>query len=500
MIVPEGFIVWSVLAPVLILLGFALLSLLLAVFQSDRSGVGAVALVGVASAAVFAFHLLMEAGHGSAEAGFGLRYLADVPATAFTLVILLGTALAILVGQGTLQRFKLDQPEYFPLLLLAAIGAVVMVSAGDLITLLLGLEIMSLASYALVAWRTDVRASQEAGLKYFLLGAFGSALFIYGIALTFGAGGAFDYASLMAVFAAPGFEAHVTALLGAVLILAGLGFKVAFVPFHQWAPDVYTGAPTPVTAFMAVVVKAAAFGALLRIASTLFASLETLALGAVLPGVLAVLIAATLLVGNLGALLQPGVKRMLAYSAVAHAGYLGLAVLGAGEAGIAAAGYYLAAYTLMSGGAFAVLTQLVGDDDRGDTIERFAGLGRTRPYLAAAMAVCLLSLAGIPPLAGFIGKVLVIQAAIAAGQGVLAVVAIIASVIAVVYYARVVVAMYFREPEGGAARPPEVRDGPAVRVAIGIAAVGTVLLGLLPGWWYSLLEQGQNLLVYVALR
>ncbi len=496
-LLPEGFIVWSVLAPALFLLGFALLTLLLGVFQRDRGFVAAVALTGIAGAAVFALHFLMEAQRGSAESGFGLRYLADAHASAFTLVILLGTALAVLVGQGTLERLDLDHPEYFPLLLLSATGAVVMVSAGDLITLLLGLEIMSLAVYVLAAWRSDVRQSQEAGLKYFLLGSFASALFIYGIALTYGAGGHFDYASLMAVFAATGFEAHITALLGAVLIIAGLGFKVAFVPFHQWAPDVYTGAPTPVTTFMAVVVKTAAFGALLRVAATIFAGLEAGALGAILPGVLVVLIGATLVVGNLGALLQAGVKRMLAYSAVAHAGYLGLAVVAAGADGMAAAGFYLAAYTLMTAGAFAVLTQVMDDDDRGDTIEHFAGLGRRRPWLAAAMAVCLLSLAGIPPFAGFIGKVLVIQAAITAGHVVLAVLAVVTSVVAVVYYARVVVAMYFRE-QSSAARLPERPASRSVDVAIGIAAVGTLLLGLLPGLWYTLLEQGQNLLVFVS--
>ena len=499
MIPAEGFIVWSVLAPALTLLFFAGLTLLLAVFQQDRGFIAGIALTGVGAAAVFALNLLMEAQAGAAEAGFGLRYLADVPATAFTLIILLGTALAMLVAQGTLARMRLDHPEYYPLLLLSATGAVVMVSAGDLITLLLGLEIMSLAVYALAAWRTEARQSQEAGLKYFLLGAFASALFIYGIALTYGAGGHFDYAMLMAAFTQPGFEAHVTALLGAVLILAGLGFKVAFVPFHQWAPDVYTGAPTPVTTFMAVVVKTAAFGALLRIASTVFASLEAGALGALLPGVLAVLIGATLIVGNFGALLQSGVKRMLAYSAVAHAGYLGLAVLAADQAGIAAAGFYLAAYTCMSIGAFAVLSAMMDDDDGGDGIERFAGLARTRPWLAAAMAVSLASLAGIPPLAGFIGKVLVIQAAIQVGQVALAVLAIVTSVVAVVYYARVVVAMYLREPSA-AARASERPVARPLGVAALVAVVGTVVLGLAPGVWYGLIDHGQNLLVYVSLR
>jgi NADH-quinone oxidoreductase subunit N len=500
MTLPEGFLVWSVLAPALLLLGFAMLTLLLAVFQPDRRFVAGIALTGVLSAGVFAFNLLMEAHAGAAAAGFGVRYLADTHATAFTLVILLGTALAVLVGQGTLERLGLDHPEYFPLLLLSATGAVVMVCAGDLITLLLGLEIMSLAVYALAAWRTDARPSQEAGLKYFLLGAFGSALLIYGIALTYGASGYFDYANLMAAFTAPGFDAHVTALIGAVLVLAGLGFKVAFVPFHQWAPDVYTGAPTPVTAFMAVVVKTAAFGALLRVASTVFASLETGALGALLPGILVVLVGATLVVGNLGALLQAGVKRMLAYSAVAHAGYLGLAVLAASGTGMAAAGFYLIAYTLTSVGAFAILSHVMDADERGDTIEHFAGLGRSRPALAAALAVCLLSLAGIPPLAGFVGKVLVIQAAIAAGHAALAVLAIATSVVAVVYYARVVVAMYFREPVGRLTRVTEPAIRRSLAAAIGIAVAGTVLLGVAPGLWYTLLDQGQQLLAFVPVR
>ncbi len=498
MTVPEGFIVWSVLAPALILFGFALLTLLLAVFQQDRGFLAGVALTGIAGAAVFAFHLLMEAQHGVAESGFGLRYLADAHASALTLVILLGTALAVLVGQGTLERMRLDHPEYFPLLLLSATGGVVMVSAGDLITLLLGLEILSLPVYVLAAWRSDLRQSQEAGLKYFLLGAFASALFIYGIALTYGAGGHFDYANLMAAFSASGFEANLVALLGGAFLLAGLGFKVALAPFHQWAPDVYTGAPTPVTTFMSVVVKTAAFGALLRIAATVFASLEPGVFGGLLPGVLVVLVGATLIVGNLGALLQPGVKRMLSYSAVAHAGYLGLAVLAAGDRGMAAAGFYLAAYTLMNAGVFAALTQVMDDDDRGDGIDRFAGLARSRPWLAAAMAVCLLSLAGIPPFAGFIGKVLVIQGAFGTGHGFLAALAILMSIVAVVYYARVVVAMYFREPSGAVRTQPS--RSRSVGAAIAIAVIGTIVLGIAPGLWYTLLDRGQNLLVFVAAR
>lgn len=490
MIVPPDFIVLSVLAPALTLLLFALLTLIYAVVGSDRSSAGAIAIVGILTAALVTLYQLMKTQMGAAEAGFGMRFLSDAPATAFTMVILLGTLLAVLVSQGELARLRLDHPEYYPLVLLSATGAIVLASAGDLITMLLGLEIMSLAVYALAAWRQGSRQSEEAGMKYFLLGAFGSALLIYGIALTFGAAGRFDFAGIAAVYGTPGYGFGTLATLGGVLILAGLGFKAALVPFHQWAPDVYTGAPTPVTAFMAVVVKTAAFAVLVRIASTVYAALGATAVGELLPVALGILVGATLVVGNFGALLQRGVKRMLAYSSVAHAGYLGLGVLVAGTVGTAAVMVYLTAYTLMTVGAFAVLSAVTSDDDRGDELERFAGLASRRPYLAAAMTVFLLSLAGIPPLAGFVGKVLVFQAALAAGYGSLAVLGIATSVVAVVYYARVVTYMYFRDPEGEVGRPL----GRSLSVAVAIALAGTIAFGLLPGFWHEVVLRGQILL------
>jgi NADH-quinone oxidoreductase subunit N len=267
------------------------------------------------------------------------------------------------------------------------------------------------------------------------------------------------------------------------MILAGLGFKVAFAPFHQWAPDVYTGAPTPVTAFMSVVVKAAAFAALLR-----FTSLLLPALPGLVTTLLVIMIALTLLIGNLGALLQNGLKRMLAYSAVAHAGYLGLAVLAVSATGVRAAIWYMTAYALMNAGAFAVLTLLTDKNDKGDALERFAGLGYTRPGLAAALSIFLLSLAGIPLFAGFVGKVLVFQAAIDAGYIALAVLGILTSVVAVVYYIRPIAYMYFRESEY---EPLQVESS-MTRWAIGAAAALTVLLGIFPGWWYGILALGRS--------
>jgi NADH-quinone oxidoreductase subunit N len=476
---------WAVLLPPLSLLMVAALGVIFALSQRDSRLTAGVSLLGIVTAAIFNLTLFMNDRLGDLQTGFGLRYLADQPALAINFVILIGTTLALLMSYDYLERTGLDHPEYYPLMLLAATGAMVMTAAGDLVTLLLGLEIMSLAVYVLSAWRQNSRESEEAGMKYFLLGAFASAFLIYGIAMTYGATGAFVYTDIAAALAADGFAQMPLATLGALLVLVGLAFKVALAPFHQWAPDVYTGAPTPVTAFMSVVVKAAAFAALLRVASLVFPGVLPL-----LEPVFAIMVALTLVVANFAALLQRGVKRMLAYSAVAHAGYLGLAVLAAGDVGMRAASWYLLAYAFMNIGAFAVLSLVTDRNDRGDTLERFAGLGRSRPGLALMMTLFLLSLAGIPPLAGFTGKILVFQAAIEAGYLWLAILGIVTAIVAVVYYLRVITFMYFREPEH---ELPHVRSR-ATGLAVLIAALGTVLLGIFPGWWYGALQVGRTLL------
>jgi NADH-quinone oxidoreductase subunit N len=478
---------WIAFAPALTLLVVACIAILFAVFQPEEGKATAlIALVGVVFAFILNLNEFLQGWRlGVYHSSFGGRFIADAPALAFNFVILVGVFLAILIAYDYLERTHLDHPEYYPLLLLSACGAMVMASAGDLITLVLGLEIMSLAVYVLSAWRQNARESEEAGMKYFLLGAFASAFLIYGIAMMYGATGHFTYAGIASALQADGFNKFFYASLGGVMLIAGLGFKVAFAPFHQWAPDVYTGAPTSVTAFMGVVVKAGAFAAFLRVVASFFPELPP-----VVTQVLAVMIFLTLVIGNLGALMQTSLKRMLAYSAVGHAGYLGLALLNAGGTGINAAAWYLMAYTLMTAGAFAVLTLLTDKNDYGDTIERFAGLGKTKPFLAVSLTIFLLSLAGIPLLAGFVGKILVFQAAIQAGYTALAVAAVITSVIALVYYVRPIVYMYFRESEYV---PMENKSG-ATRFAIIFALAGTVLLGVFPGWWYGLLEAGQRLL------
>lgn len=358
-----------------------------------------------------------------------------------------------------------------------------MVSAGDLITLVLGLEILSLPVYALAAFRVRQRISQEAGMKYFLLGAFASAILIYGAALMYGAGGSFAYADLQLALGASGFTFLASA--GALLVFAGLGFKAAMAPFHQWAPDVYTGAPTTVTTFMSVVVKVAAFAGLTRFVVALFPQLDP-----VLMTIIGAVVIATLLVGNLAALAQQSVKRLLAYSAVAHAGYLGLALLLTDPAGTVAIAWYLTAYTVMNAGAFIVLTIVSQNGEKNDSFTAFSGLGKREPFLAFTMTIFMLSLGGIPPLAGFAGKFLVFEAAIHGGYIWLAVVGILTSVIALVYYFRVIIQMWFVKPSSSARAL--VSDG-AERLGLVLALGATVLLGIFPAWWEDLIRVGKGL-------
>lgn len=463
---------WLVLSPALTLLITAAIALMYGLGDRDsRAGAG-IALVGAVFAGILNYSLF----RADDTSAFNGRFLADGMATSINFVILAGLALAVLISWNYLRRGDLEQPEYYPLMLLAATGAMVMTAAGDVITMVLGLEIMSLAVYVLTAWRPGrtaaARNSQEAGMKYFLLGATGSAVFIYGIALTYGATGSFSYAGIAAAAQDPAFSQPLLLGIGALFLFAGLGFKAAIFPFHQWAADAYTGAPTPVTAFMSVVVKTAAFAALLRMAAQ-FLPLSSPALFEII----AWLVGLTMVIGNFSALAQNGIKRMLAWSSVAHAGYLGLAVLAAGESGIQAATFYLLAYTLMTAGAFAVLARVTDAEDGGDTLQHLAGLGRRRPALALGLTLFMLSLGGIPPLAGFAGKFLVFSAAIQAGWIVLAAVGILTSAVALYYYFRVVRYIYF-EPSSELALP-EARDR-AGGLAVALAAAGIVVLGAFP--------------------
>ncbi len=393
-------------------------------------------------------------------------------------LLCLVAALSVLMSLDTLEVNGVTRGEYYPLLLFAVAGGMVMAAATDLVVMFLGLETMSMAVYVLAGMGKARRRSNEASLKYFLLGAFASAFMLYGIALLYSQAGSTDLAA-MAGLAGEGGTSAVTRL-GAALLLVGFGFKIAAVPFHLWAPDVYEGAPSPVTAFMATVVKAAAFAALLR--SVLLAMPWV---AGELQTPLWVAAAATMTVGNLAALRQRSLKRMLAFSSVAHTGYLAMAVVAGTSEAAAALLFYLAAYAAMNLGAFAVMMLLADRGRPAENISDLAGLGRARPLAALAMTVCMLSLTGIPPLGGFVAKVSLFGAVLDAGFYTLVVVAVLNSVLSAAYYLGVIRAMYFDDADsvaaGGASAASRVLPSrPALTVSILLAALAVVLIGLSP--------------------
>lgn len=428
---------------------------------------------------------------------FAGMFVAD-PFTNFLNIVVLVTAfISILLSTDYLRRTGTAYGEYYALLLLSTSGAMFMVGANDLIVVFVALELLSIPLYVLAAFRATNPAlggpatkSEESGIKYFILGAFSSAFFVYGAALLYGATGTTNLTEIFDRI--PGLiEAGTSAtpllLIGAALTLVGLGFKVAVVPFHMWTPDVYEGSPTPVTAFMSVAAKVGGFGALLRI---MIVGLSTLALtdgqAAVWQPVVQLIAAATLILGNFVALSQSNVKRMLAYSSIAHAGYIMMAVAAVGSSGMEgmsglantaaqSALIYLIAYMFTNLGAFAVVTAIEKDDGSGTDLEDFVGLYNSRPMMAVAMALFMLSLIGMPLTAGFIGKWLVFGAVIQAGLIPLAVIGVLTSVISAFYYMRVIINMYLRtEGEGNEA---EGATAP-VKWAIYASMAGVLIVGL----------------------
>jgi len=456
------------IVPQLIVLGTAVIVLLLDLVWSNKKGVGLVALAGVVAAGVVAVVTLPAA--GGAVQVFQNMAAADRIANVLILIVAGGAALAILMSLDYTVRLGLPCGEYYGLLLLAAAGMMFLGAATHLMTIFLSVEILSISLYALAGLNRQEPRSGEAALKYFLLGGFASAFLLYDMALVYGATGTTSLAGIRAELAttARGLSSNPMYLIGMGLMIVGFGFKIAAVPFHMWTPDVYQGAPTSVTAFMAAGAKAAGFIALLRLLAGAFPRSEW-----GLP--VAILAALTMTWGNLAALRQGNVKRMLAYSSIAHAGYLLVGVCAGDERAIL---FYLAAYTLMTVGAFAVLAGLerVGADAGGLTLDSLRGQFKRRPALAAAMTIFMLSLAGIPPLAGFLGKLYVFSAAIRANLAWLAFFGVINSVISAYYYLRVVGRMAQDEPAGETADP----RGVGLSIGVALAAIGVVVIGLWP--------------------
>jgi NADH-quinone oxidoreductase subunit N len=387
-------------------------------------------------------------------------------------ILLLAVGLTIGLSLGYMEREGLLAPEYYGLVLLAAVGMMLLAGAVDFVVLFLGLELMSVAAYVLASFNRRSQASAESGLKYFLIGAFASAFLLYGIALLYGATGSTNLV-LIGVQLSSGSVSLMTAL-GLGMLLIGFAFKVSAVPFHMWAPDVYDGAPTPVTGLMATGIKAAAFLALIRVLMQGLAPIEAL-----WQPVISTLAVLTMVVGNLVALSQRSIKRMLAYSSIAHAGYLLVAVWPGTRLGAAALLIYLLAYGITTLAAFGILAMLGRDGERDVTVDDITGLAKERPWMAFAMAICMLSLLGFPGTFGFIAKWMVLTSAVFEGQWLLAVVMVLASVVSAGYYLPVIMGMYMRDAEPGVDYSGLKVWGAGAGV-VAVAIVGIILFGLWP--------------------
>lgn len=472
---------WLPLLPVLFVTGLAFFVMLLDLFLSgkDREVLAWPSVVGLAIVGLGSLTLWGRSGDTLASS-----FLLDNYALFFDVVFCLGGALALLMAVEYLEISGIRTGDYYTLALFATVGMMVMAGANDLVLVFLGLEVMSIAVYVLAGIQRDALRSNEAALKYFLLGAFATGFLLFGIALVYGAVGT-TRLDLIAERIAAGEAERVLLLLGVTLLLVGFGFKVAAVPFHVWTPDVYEGAPTSVTAFMAVGVKAAAFAAFGRVFLSSLAAVAD-----VWQVLVAVLAVATMTIGNLLAISQSNVKRMLAYSSIAHAGYLLVGIVAGGRDGGAALLFYLLGYAVMNLGAFAIVIALGRRGEPNEEIDAFAGLGFRRPFLAAAMGAFLLSLAGVPPFVGFACKLYLFGAAVGEGWTSLAVVGVLNSVVSAYYYIWVIVAMYMRE---GGATPLPLAGRPYLATAIGISLAATVGIGIYPGPLMALARSGFTL-------
>lgn len=474
--------------PVAILAAWGLLVLLLSpFFRETGRGLSALftpwgaSLLGVFLAGVTCVRQWPGIGPEGATTAYGMVHVDRFGIYLSVLVLAVGF-MTLLFSARFLEREGTEQGEFYALMLFALAGMVLMLETTNLMLLLIGLEIFSLTLYVLCGLtRGRVRAIESA-LKYFLLGAFSSGFLVYGLALLYGAAGSLD---LAAIAGAAADRPSAMLNMGLGLLIVGLGFKIAIVPFHQWVPDVYTGAPTNVTAFMAAATKTVAFAALIRVLAGAFGQHE-----AVWIPIVTWLAVATMTVANLVALAQTNIKRLLAFSSIAHAGYLLIALVCVPELGIKAIVFYLTAYAFMTVGAFGVAAAVGGGDvaaESGyDYITSWAGLGSRRPFLACAMTVFLLSMAGIPPTGGFLGKYLIFQAAVQSKMWMLAIVGSLNAVIAAYYYLSVILTMWFKEPDGELAAPSPLP--PSLAFVLTIAAAAIVYLGIAPSRVLGLLH------------
>jgi len=461
---------WPPILPLIVVTLAAIAVLLVGVHvdDDDSEALGWLSLAGLGIALVLSFAML-----GRQEQTFAGAIALDNYTGYFYIVILLAAGVTVLMSLDYVRELELAGAEYYALVLFATMGMMLMAAAGDLIIIFLGLETMSISIYVLAGLSRRQAKSSEAALKYFLLGAFSTGFLLYGIALLYGATGSIKLEAISLALRQHPMGQNPLLLLGLGMLLIGFGFKVAAVPFHMWTPDAYEGAPTSVTAFMAAGVKLAAFAGFLRIFVVhLWPARAEWAL------VLWVMAALTMTAGNLIAVMQSNVKRMLAYSAIAHAGYILVAMTAGGPSAGTAILFYLLGYAFTNLGAFAVIIALARRGETHDAISDLRGLAARHPLLAAAMALFMLSLTGVPPLAGFIGKFYLFAAAIEAGYVGLVIIAVLNSVMSAYYYIGVIVAMYM--DEGGVTITP-LGARPALVAALAIATTATVVIGVYPG-------------------
>ena len=468
---------WQLLMPELVIALTLLIVLVFDLFDSiSKAVLGWVTIVG-AGIALWVSIQMHQAGTVGTQ--FNDMFKVDNFSLFFNIVFLVSTILVALISMSYLGKDDRKQGPYYLLILLATLGMMLMAAGNELIIVFLGLELMSLSLYVLAGYFRDNPASSEAGMKYLLLGAFASAFFLYGIALIYGGAGTTNIPAIAEAITAA--NKSPLLLAGMFLLIVGFGFKVAIVPFHQWAPDVYEGAPTTIAAFISAGPKAAGFAAFLRIFMEALPNLQVEWSGAVI--VLAML---TMTVGNVVAIAQTNIKRMLAYSSIAHAGYVLIGLAAANNDGISSAMLYLLVYCVMNIGAFGAVILAKTEDGESLMISDYAGIGLRKPLLAMFMTIMLLSLAGFPPTAGFVGKFYIFKSAVQAGHIWLVIVGAINTAISAFYYLRVVVTMYMREPEeelSFASYPG------TLIVGLVLAAIGVLLIGILPS---LMLNPAQN--------
>jgi len=479
--------------PELSLAAFAIAVVLLDLFIQRKGLLAVISLVGLVVAAGFTIAMW----GGSPQAIFNNMLAVDSFALFFKLLFLGIAALVILASTDYVAKFARFQGEYYALVLLSALGMMLMAATTELIAIYIALELTSISLYILVGFLKDPK-STEASLKYLLLGAIASAVLLYGMALVFGVTGKTQLGEIAQVIQAMSLQAtsaNPALILGIVLLVAGFGFKIAAVPFHMWVPDVYEGAPTPITAFLSVGSKAAGFAIILRVFYSAFGLPEWLSLNWGL--IFAVLAAIGMTLGNVAALPQTNIKRMLGYSSIAQAGYLmvGLATVGASPAadvlGRSGVLFFLASYAVANLGAFIAIIAISNKLDS-DLIQDYSGMIKRAPWLAIALSLCLISLIGIPPAAGFIAKFYIFSGAVQHGLLWLVIIAVLNSVISAYYYLRVVKVMWLGEP----ASEEKVLSSGALRVALSLSCLGVLLLGIIPGYIMKMAEAAAKMLTF----